>query len=71
MQKYILKVPLTPNDDVAVHPPSSWIQAAVYANLVHQQHSNPISFPNRLQHTIQFYQWQLSTMPFTEIDIST
>ena len=38
MQKYLLKVPLTQNNDVVVYPPSSWIQAAMHANLVDQQH---------------------------------
>jgi len=37
MQKYLLELPITPNDDVT-NPPSSWIQFAMKANLVDQHH---------------------------------
>ena len=37
MQKYLLSIPVSPNDDVA-HPPSSWIQVAMSENLVDQHH---------------------------------
>ena len=36
MQKYLLNVPLSPNDDVIINPPLSWIQVAMNANLVDQ-----------------------------------
>ena len=29
MQKYLLNIPITPKDDVIVHPPFSWIQVAI------------------------------------------
>ena len=35
MQKYLLNVPLTPNDDLVIHPPSSWIMTK---NMVDQHH---------------------------------
>ena len=38
MQKFILSMPVSPNDDVVAHPPSSWIQVAMNANLVDQHH---------------------------------
>ena len=38
MQKYLLNIPITPKDDVIVHPPLSWIQVAVNVNLVDQHH---------------------------------
>ena len=34
MQKYLLNIPVTPSDDIVIHPPLSWIQAAVNANIV-------------------------------------
>ena len=36
MQKYLLNVLLSPNDDVIINPPLSWIQVAMNANLVDQ-----------------------------------
>ena len=38
MQKYLLTTPVTPNDDISTHPPLSWIQVAMNANLVDQHH---------------------------------
>ena len=38
MQKYLLSIPVSPNDDVVANPPSSWIQVAMSANLVDQHH---------------------------------
>ena len=37
MQKYLLNIPVTPSDDIVIHPPLSWIQAAINANIVDQQ----------------------------------
>jgi len=37
MQKYLLKISLTPND-VVTQPPSSWVQFAMKGNLVDQHH---------------------------------
>ena len=38
MQKYILNIALTPSDDVVIHPPLSWVQVAINANIVDQHH---------------------------------
>ena len=38
MQKYLLNIPITPKDDVIVHPPLSWIQVAINVNFVDQHH---------------------------------
>ena len=38
MQKYLLNIPITPDHDVIIHPPLSWIEVAMKANLVDQHH---------------------------------
>ena len=38
MQKYLLSISVSPNDDIVAHPPSSWIKVAMSANLVDQHH---------------------------------
>ena len=37
-QKYLLTVPLTATDSIVNEPPSSWVKAAMEANLVDEQH---------------------------------
>ena len=37
-QKYLLTVPLTPEDDVIVNPPLSWVKATMQADLVDEHH---------------------------------
>ena len=37
-QKYLLTIPLSVNDIIVNEPPSSWVQAAMEANLVDEQH---------------------------------
>ena len=37
-QKYLLTVPLTATDSIVSEPPSSWVKAAMEANLVDEQH---------------------------------
>ena len=37
-QKYLLTVPLSPNDDIITDPPSSWVKVAIQANLVDEHH---------------------------------
>ena len=37
-QKYLLTVPLTAPDSIVNEPPSSWVKAAMEANLVDEQH---------------------------------
>ena len=38
MQKYLVNVPVTPTDDIIIHPPLSWIQVAINANILDKQH---------------------------------
>ena len=37
-QKYLLTVPLTSTDSIITEPPSSWVRAAMEANLVDEHH---------------------------------
>ena len=38
MQKYLINIPVSPSSDVIKHPPSSWIQVAINANIVDQHY---------------------------------
>ena len=69
MQKYLVKVPLTLNDDVVVYPPSSWIQAAMHANLVDQHHDVRANLMDAVKRGFNFENIQSLVKLYLEHDI--
>ena len=49
-QKYLLTVPLTATDSIVNEPPSSWVKAAMEANLVDEQHDARATLMDAVKH---------------------
>ena len=54
MQNVLLNIPVNPNDEVVTQPPSSWIQAAMNANLVDQHHDARVSLMDAVKRGFSF-----------------
>ena len=53
-QKYLLTVPLTATDSTVNEPPSSWVKAAMEANLVDEQHDARATLMDAVKHGFSF-----------------
>ena len=57
MQKYLLSIPVSPNDDIVAHPLSSWIKVAMSANLVDQHHDVRANLMDAIKILKTFNRW--------------